>query len=215
MFKQTLLFIVFGAAIATLAGTAAVQSAPKQRGAGLSPACTANAPVRNYLVTAGEWDTVPKDRDGKPAAYNDRGFARAANSKLERYNFDPSVIIVKRGDCVNLWIHDVKGDHHNVTIEGTEIGSEGAPLIDDAGKVIGKAVARANPNTFEGPEKLKAGEFVRGEQVLMKFQANQPGTYRMICEVHTFIGPKGELRGYDDKGKPVQGPMVAYITVLP
>jgi hypothetical protein len=37
----------------------------------------------------------------------------------------------------------------------------------------------------------------------------------MICEVHTFIGAKGELKGYDDKGKPVQGPMVAYITVLP
>jgi len=51
--------------------------------------------------------------------------------------------------------------------------------------------------------------------VMFKFQANQPGTYRMICEVHTFVGPKGELRGYDDKGKPVQGPMVAYITVLP
>jgi plastocyanin len=214
VFKQTLLFAVLGAAIVALAGTAAAQSAPK-RSAGLSPNCSAKAPVRDYLVTAGEWDTVPKNREGKPAAYNDRGFARAANSKLERYTFDPSVIIVKRGDCVNLRIHDLKGDHHNVTIEGTEIGSEGAPLIDDAGKVISKAVARANPNAFEGPEKLKAGEFVRGEQVLMKFQANQPGTYRMICEVHTFIGPKGELRGYDDKGKPLQGPMVAYITVLP
>lgn len=215
MFKQTLLFAILGAAIAAVYGTAAAQPAPKQRTAGLSPACAANAPVREYLVTAGEWDTVPKDREGKPAAYNDRGFARAANSKLERYNFDPSVIIVKRGDCVNLRIYDLKGDHHNVVIEGTEIGSEGAPLIDDAGKVIGKTVARANPNAFEGPEKLKAGEFVRGEQVLVKFQANQPGTYRMICEVHTFVGPKGQLQGYDDKGKPVQGPMVAYITVLP
>lgn len=214
MFKQTLLIATVGAALAAMSGTAAGQAAPK-RTAGLSPACTANAPVRDYLVTAGEWDTVPKDKEGKPVAYNDRGFARTANSKLERYNFDPSVIIVKRGDCVNLRIHDLKGDHHNVTIEGTEIGSDGAPLIDDAGKVLGKAVARTNPNTFEGPEKLKAGEFVRGEQVLVKFQANQPGTYRMICEVHTFVGPKGELRGYDDKGKPMQGPMVAYISVLP
>lgn len=214
MFKQKLLFAVLGAAIAATYGTAAAQSPAKGK-AGLSPACAANAPVRDYLVTVGEWDTVPKDKEGKPVAYNDRGFARTANSKLERYNFDPSVIIVKRGDCVNLRIHDLKGSHHNVTIEATEIGSEGAALIDDAGKVIGKAVARANPNAFEGPDKLKAGEFVRGEQVMFKFQANQAGTYRMICEVHTFVGPKGELRGYDDKGKPMQGPMVAYITVLP
>jgi len=214
MFKQRLLVVVIGAALTALCGTAAAQSAPK-RTAGLSPNCTANAPVRNYLVTAGEWDTVFKDRKGKPVAYNDRGFARAANSKLERYNFDPSVIIVKRGDCVNLQVHDLKGSHHNVTIEGTEIGSDGAAIIDDAGKVVGKAVARGNPNAFEGPEKLKPGEFVRGEQVAFRFQANEPGTYRMICEVHTFIGAKGELRGYDDKGKPVQGPMVAYITVLP
>lgn len=212
MFRQTLLVVTLGAALATVYGTAAAQSAPK---AGLSASCASTAPVRDYLVTVGEWDTVPKGQDGKPVAYNDRGFMRTANSKLERYNFDPSAIIVKRGDCVNLRIHDLKGSHHNVMIEGTEIGSEGAPLIDDTGKALGKAVARANPNAFEGPDKLKPGEFVRGEQVLVKFQANKPGTYRMICDVHTFIGPKGELRGYDDKGKPVQGPMVAYITVLP
>lgn len=213
MFKQTLLVVTLGAALAAVYGTAAAQSAPK---AGLSASCAASAPVREFLIVAGEWDTVPRSKDGKPVAYNDRGHARDANSKLERYNFDPSMIIVKRGDCVNLRIHDLKGSHHNVMIEGTEIGSESAPLIDDAGKMLGKAVARANPNVaFEGPEKLKSGEFVRGEQVLVKFQANQPGTYRMICDVHTFIGPKGELRGYDDKGKSVQGPMVAYITVLP
>jgi len=215
MFKQTLLVAILGAAIAAVPGTAAAQAAKKERAAGLSPNCAANAPARELLVVAGEWDTVPKNKEGKPVAYNDRGFAREANSKLERYNFDPSMLIVKRGDCVTLRIHDLKGDRHNVTIEGTEIGTEGAPLIDDAGKVLGKAVARANPNAFEGPEKLKAGEFVRGEQIMLKFQANQPGTYRVICEVHTFVGPKGELRGYDDKGKPVQGPMVAYITVLP
>lgn len=215
MSKRLIFAAIAAAVIAAPLTTIAAQPAAKAKAAGLSPACAAKAPVRDYLVTVGEWDTVPKGRDGKAVAYNDRGFARAANSKLERYNFDPSVIIVKRGDCVNLRIHDVKGSHHNVTIEATEIGSEGAALIDDAGKTIGKAVARANPNAFEGPDKLKAGEFVRGEQVAFKFQANQPGTYRMICEVHTFIGPKGELMGYDDKGKPVQGPMVAYITVLP
>jgi len=215
MFKHTLLFATLCAAIAAVPSTAAAQPAKKERAAGLSPKCAANAPAREFLVVAGEWDTVPSDRDKKPAAYNDRGQARAAGSKLERYTFDPSVIIVKKGDCVTLRIHDVKGSHHNVTIEGTEITTEGAAIIDDTGKVVGKAVARANPNAFEDPAKLKAGEFARGEEVVMKFQANQPGTYRMICEVHTFIGPKGELRGYDDKGKPVQGPMVAYITVLP
>lgn len=215
MLSKTFFLAFASITLAVTPGVAAAQVAAKAKAAGLSPTCAPKAPVRDYLVTVGEWDTVPKGRDGKPVAYNDRGFARAANSKLERYNFDPSVIIVKRGDCVNLRIHDLKGSHHNVTIEATEVGSEGAALIDDAGKTIGKAVARANPNAFEGPDKLKAGEFVRGEQVAFKFQANQPGTYRMICEVHTFIGPKGELRGYDDKGKPVQGPMVAYVTVLP
>lgn len=215
MDKRTMFLVAAGAMIAALPGSIAAQQAAKTKAAGLMPNCIANAPVREFLVAVGEWDTVPKGKDGKPVAYNDRGFARAANSKLERYSFDPSVIIVKKGDCVTLIVHDVKGSHHNLTIEGTAIGSEGAPLIDDSGKPLGKAVARVNPNTFEGPEKLKAGEFVRGEQVMVKFQANQPGTYRMLCEVHTFIGPEGELRGYDDKGKPVQGPMVAYITVLP
>ena len=215
MDKRTMFLAILGAMIAALPGSIAAQQAAKAKAAGLTPDCAANAPVREFLVTVGEWDTVPKDREGKAAAYNDRGFARTANSKLERYTFDPSVIIVKRGDCVELRIHDVKGSHHNVTIEGTAIGTEGAPIIDDAGKPTGKAVARPSPNPFEDPAKLKAGEFVRGEQVLVRFQANQPGTYRMICEVHTFIGPKGELRGYDDKGKPVAGPMVAYLTVLP
>jgi len=214
MFKQTLFVTILGAALAAAYGTAAAQSPPK-RAAALSPNCTANAPVRQFLVVAGEWDTVPRDRERKAVAYTDRGIARAADSKLERYSFDPSFLVVRKGDCVELLVHDVKGDVHNVVIEGTEIGSDGAPIVDDAGRIIGKAVARPNPNKFEGPDKLKAGEFVRGEQVKVRFQANQPGTYRMICEQHTFVGPKGELMGYDDKGKPVKGPMVSYITVLP
>jgi plastocyanin len=215
MDKPTLFVAIAAAMVMLLPGTIVAQQKPAAKAAGLSPKCAANAPVKEFLVVAGEWDTVPRGKDGKPAAYNDRGFARAADSKLERYSFDPSMIIVKRGDCVRLLIHDVKGDRHNVTIEGTEIGSEGAPIVDDMGKAIGKATARPNPNAYEGPEKLKAGEFVRGEQIALTFQANQPGTYRMICEVHTFVGPKGELRAYDEKGQPVKGPMVGYITVLP
>lgn len=207
MFKRMLILAVFAAtAVAPQAGSAAT----------LSPTCSAKAPLKEFLVATGEWDTVPKDRDGKPAPYLDRQQARGANSKLERYTFDPGLIVVKKGDCVVLRLHDVKGSHHNVTIEGTEIGSEGSPLVDDNGAPTGaKALARANPNAYEDPAKLKDGEFVRGEQVLLKFQANQAGTYRMICEVHTFIGPKGELRGYDDKGKPLGGPMVGYLVVLP
>ena len=216
MFKQTLFVGMLGAAIAAASGAAVAQSVEKKRTAGLSPNCAANAPVREFLIATGEWDTVPKDKEGKPAAYNDRGITRVANSKLERYTFDPSFIVAKKGDCVVLRIHSVKGSHHNVTIAGTEIGSEGASVIDDAGKPTGvKVAARASPNAYEEPAKLKAGEFARGEQIVLKFQANQPGTYPMVCEVHTFIGPKGELRGYDDKGKPVQGPMVGYIYVLP
>jgi len=219
MKKHTVFLAVAASAmIAALPGEVAAQAAKTMaKGPGLAPACAAGAPAREFLVIAGEWDTVPKDKGGKPVAYNDRGHTRAANSKLERYNFDPSMIIVKRGECVTLRIHGLKGSHHNLSIEGTEIGSDGAPLVDDAGQPTGvKLVARSNPNSsFEGPEKLKAGEFVRGEQAMLRFQAKKPGTYRMICEVHTFIGPKGELRGYDDQGKPVQGPMVAYVTVLP
>ncbi|MBI4195739.1 MAG: hypothetical protein HY526_11750 [Betaproteobacteria bacterium] len=215
MLSKTLFLAFASITLAVTSGAAAAQVAAKAKTAGLSPNCAANAPVRQFLVVAGEWDTVPKGRDGKPVAYTDRGVAREANSKLERYSFDPSVIIVKRGDCVELLVHSVKGDVHNVVIEGTEIGTEGAPIIDDAGKAIGKAAARANPNKYEGPDKLKAGEFVRGEQVKLRFQANQPGTYRMICEMHTFVGPKGELRAYDDKGKAVKGPMVGYVSVLP
>ncbi|MBI2310969.1 MAG: hypothetical protein HYU77_00490 [Betaproteobacteria bacterium] len=207
MLKPALFLAVFAAtAIAAQEGSAAP----------LSPNCSAKAPVKEFLVATGEWDTVPKERGGMPAPYTDRQQARAANSKLERYTFDPGVIIVKRGDCVVLRIHVVKGSHHNVTIEGTEIGSEGAPVVDDNGAPTGvKAVARSNPNPYEDPARLKDGEFVRGEQIVLKFQANQAGTYRMICEVHTFIGPKGELRGYDEKGKPLSGPMVGYVTVLP
>ena len=214
MSKRIIFATIAAAVIAALPGTIVAQPAAKAKAAGLSPACAANAPAREFLVATGEWDTVPKERDGKPAAYNDRGQPRAANSKLERYTFDPGMIVVKRGDCVTLHIHSVKGSHHNVTIEGTEIGTEGVAITNDAGAATGKAVARANPNAFEDPAKLKAGEFARGEQVTLRFQANQAGTYRMICEVHTFIGAKGELKGYDDKNKPLEGPMVGYIVVL-
>lgn len=207
MVKPVVFLAVFGAAVAAAQSVSA---------AGLSLSCAAKASVKAFDVVTGEWDTVFKDREGKPVAYTDRGQARAANSKLERYTFDPGQIVVRKGDCVVLRIHDVKGSHHNVTIEGTEVGSEGAPLLDDKGAPTGvKAVARANPNTFEGPERLKEGEFVRGELVQLRFQANQPGTYRMICEVHTFVGAKGEIKGYDDAGKPLAGPMIGYIVVLP
>ena len=215
MLNKTLFLAFASITLAVTSGAIAAQPAAKAKTAGLSPTCAANAPAREFLVATGEWDTVPKERDGKPAAYNDRGQPRAANSKLERYTFDPGMIVVKRGDCVTLHIHSVKGSHHNVTIEGTEIGTEGATITNDAGAATGKAAARANPNAFEDPAKLKAGEFARGEQVTLRFQANQPGTYRMICEVHTFVGAKGELKGYDDKNKPLAGPMVGYITVLP
>lgn len=215
MFKQTLLFAILGAAIAAVPGTAAAQPAKKERAAGLSPKCAANAPVREFLIATGEWDTVPKERDGKPAAYTDRGHKRDANSKLERYTFDPGFIMVKKGDCVTLRIHAVKGSHHNVTIEGTEVGTEKAQIIDDRGAVVATAAKRPSPNKFEDPATLKDGEFARGEEIRIKFQANQSGTYRMVCEVHTFIGPTGQLMAYDDKGKSLQGPMVGYIYVLP
>ena len=215
MNKRMMFLAIAAAMIAALPGLIAAQTAPKAKAAGLTPNCAANAPVREFLVTTGEWDTVPKERDGKPAAYTDRGRARDANSKLERYTFDPGFIMVKRGDCVTLRIHALKGSHHNVTIEGTEVGTEKAQIIDDRGAVVATAAKRPSPNKFEDPATLKDGEFARGEEIRIKFQANQSGTYRMVCEVHTFIGPKGQLMAYDDKDKSLQGPMVGYIYVLP
>ena len=215
MDKRTMFLAIAAVMIAVLPGSIAAQPAAKAKAAGLSPTCAANAPVREFLIATGEWDTVPKERDGKPAAYTDRGRARDANSKLERYTFDPGFIMVKRGDCVTLRIHALKGSHHNVTIEGTEVGTEKAQIIDDRGAMVATAAKRPSPNKFEDPATLKDGEFARGEEVRIKFQANQSGTYRMVCEVHTFIGPKGQLMAYDDKGKSLQGPMVGYIYVLP
>ncbi len=209
--------VIAAAVVAALPGTIAAQPAEKAKAKvdRLAPTCAAGAPVREFEIVTGEFDTVPSDRDKKPAAYTDRGQARDAGSKLERYTFDPGFIVVKKGDCVVLKIHGLKGSHHSVTIEGTGIGSEKAPLIDDKGAVVGTAVKRPSPNKFEDPATLKDGEFARGEQIQLRFQANQPGTYRMVCETHTFVGSKGELRGYDDKGKALHGPMVGYLHVLP
>ncbi len=187
-----------------------LQPTERATAAQLSPTCTANAPVREFFVVTGEWDTTLKGH------LKDRGKDRQKDEKLERYTFDPATIIVHVGDCVVLRIHDLKGSHHNVTIEGTGIDSAGAPIIDDSGTAIGTARARPNPNAaFEGPADLKDGEFARGEQIELRFQADQPGTFRIICEVHTFIGSNGELKGYDDSGKPMGGPMVGYLVVLP
>jgi plastocyanin len=216
MSKQMLLVGALGAAFAAGSSVAMAQGSGKKGVEPLSSTCAANAPVREFLLTTGEIDTVPRDRERKPAAYRDRGHARNADSKLERYTFEPGMIAVRKGDCVVLKIHALKGSHHNMTIEGTAISSAGAQLIDDMGAPVGaKAVRRESPNAaFAEPKALKDGEFARGEQVLVRFQANQPGTYRMICETHTFVGAKGQLMGYDDKGKPVQGPMVGYLLVL-
>jgi len=42
---------------------------------------------------------------------------------------------------------------------------------------------------------------------------NNPST-DPVGQVFAFIGAKGELKGYDDKNKPLAGPMVGYIVVL-
>jgi len=172
------------------------------------PGCQSGAPIKTFYLMTGEW----KQTKG---IEKDRG-VELEEDEVERYTFDPGALTVNVGDCVRLFIHDIQGSHHNVSILGTGVDSAGAPIVDDQGNVVGNANARANPNAgIDGPDTLNDGEFARGEQILLEFTPTQAGLLMLVCEVHTFIDADGNLRGYDDNGEPTGGPMLAYITVLP
>ncbi len=96
-------------------------------------------------------------------------------------SFTPSSILVSEGTCVELIVHARGGDVHSLMIEGMDITSEGAPLIDGEGHHTGRAVARKSavcPSC--GP--LAEGWFAKGETVFLMFQVNTPGTYYLTCK---------------------------------
>lgn len=95
--------------------------------------------------------------------------------------FVPNVVVVTEGDCVQLFIRATGGVSHSLTIEGTDMTTEGAPIINADGRHIARAVARKNPSC-PSCEALAEGWFANGEKVLMMFQVNEPGTYQVKCK---------------------------------
>ncbi len=69
------------------------------------------AETREFLIVTGEWSWKAKPGEA-PVVDRDRGSVK----EIERYTFDPSFIVVNRGDTVILKIHTLKGDKHIVTI---------------------------------------------------------------------------------------------------
>jgi len=72
---------------------------------------SAIADTREFLVVTGEWSWKANPGEA-PVVDRDRGPVK----EIERYTFDPSFIVVNRGDTVILKIHALKGDKHIVTI---------------------------------------------------------------------------------------------------
>lgn len=106
----------------------------------------------------------------------------------------PAEIRVQEGDCVELWIKAVDDPVPGLVIEGTNINSYGAPLIDDNGNVYGRAVSRPNPQLFKAPAMIKEGEFLPEEQVRMMFNAKKEGVYRLRSVSGISGGDSGESR---------------------
>lgn len=185
----------------------------------VTPGCESGAPVKTfYIVTAEVEFEAPEG-----VTIRDRGHPV---DEIEGYTFDPATIIANDGDCVRLFIHTVKGAHHNVFIMPPDGSAEllssdrTTPHTDDAGNPLGTLEARPNPNfptIDDHPEELEEGEFARGEQALLEFTVNGTGVLHYVCEIHTWIEPGAAVpfRGYDDQGNPVHGPMIGTIFVLP
>lgn len=101
--------------------------------------------------------------------------------EVNEKSFKPNSVRVSEGDCVELVVLASGGDTHSVMIEGTDISSEGAPIVDSKGRHIGRAVAR-NSRTCSTCGRLAEGWFANGERVLLKFEVNSPGTYHLECK---------------------------------
>jgi len=101
--------------------------------------------------------------------------------ELNAEAFAPNDVVVTEGDCVRLFVRVTGGDSHSLKIEGTDMTTEGAPIINAEGRHVARAVARKNPSC-PSCEPLAEGWFAKGEMVLLMFQVNEPGTYQVKCK---------------------------------
>jgi plastocyanin len=115
---------------------------------------TASAASREFLIVTGEWSWKAKPGE---AAVVDRD--RGPVSEIERYTFDPGVLVVNKGDTVALRIHTLKGSQHVVEIP--DLGVPPTPVArgqeqvltfvaDKAGIFELRCTLHHNPQT-EGP----------------------------------------------------------------
>lgn len=77
---------------------------------GLGPAQAES--VKEFLLVTGEWSWKAKPGE---APVVDR--TRGAVKEIERYTFDPPILIVNKGDTVVLKIHALKGAKHVLEIK--------------------------------------------------------------------------------------------------
>lgn len=68
--------------------------------------------VKEFLIITGEWSWKAKTGE---ASVVDRN--RGAVKEIERYTFDPPILIVNKGDTVILKIHALKGSKHVLEIK--------------------------------------------------------------------------------------------------
>ncbi len=201
--KLTVVFVVVG--LAVLAAFVATNTWNSQ--------ATAQT-QKEFQMVAVEWKTTIS----KPSPYdpiNDRGEhpvgTGQARNEINHYAWDPSFIVVNKGDKVVLKIHGVNGDVHDIDIAGVDFTITGRTGID--GK--GKAPIAAKPEVF-----------TRGEEITVEFTATDAGLFEILCSIHDeayATAARPELK--DDGGvtldsakkvgDAVKGPMIGYLLVLP
>jgi len=101
--------------------------------------------------------------------------------EVNEKSFEPETLYVNEKDCVELIVHATGGDAHSLMITGTDISSDGAPIINSEGRHIGRAVARENVSCSTCG-RLAEGWFANKETVLLSFEVNKPGTYVVTCK---------------------------------
>lgn len=137
--------------LTVLIGLSAMATSPASAARDLSPYCVGTHPQREVVVQV-----------------SDSAFA-------------PSSLVVTEGECIQLFVRATSGDSHSLMIEGTDITTEGAPIIDGDGRHMARAVARKNA-ACPTCEPLAEGWFAKGEMVLLMFQVNKPGSYQVKCK---------------------------------
>lgn len=100
--------------------------------------------------------------------------------EVREKTFAPDSIEVKKNDCIELTALATGGVNHNLRIDKSSITSEGAPLINRAGKHIGRAMYRKS-STCDNCVPMNEGWFSEGDAVLLRFQVNKAGTYHLRC----------------------------------